>query len=161
LHIARTLPLIGIVLLLGAIVVRFGYERVAGASDHFWSEKMSHRAISAETVTEVMTVARSKVFAPQAERLFIALGQPQDQKGDEYLALSSRVLSRFAQPEAIERHILLLAQAGQVDEAVLHVDRLRVFARETYPKFRDAILEAISDQGAQLEPLRRALRAAA
>ena len=160
LDIGRTFPLIGTALLLAAIVMGIGYDRVAAASDRFWSEKVAHRPISTDTVAEVMAVAQSRLFRPQGERLFIALGQPQDQKGDEYLALSSRVLSRFAQPEAIERQILLLAQAGQVDEAVRHVDRLRVFARERYPKFRDAILEAISGQGGHLEPLRRALNGA-
>jgi hypothetical protein len=160
LSLGRTIPLIGLAWLAAAIVMKLSYSRLAHASDQFWAEKMAHRPISEQSAGDLMDVAQSKLFRPQGERLFMALAQPQDQRGSEYLAMSARVLSRLAQPEAIERNILLLAQAGQVEEAVHHVDRLRVFAREKYPRYRDAILEALADRGHELDPLRGALRAA-
>jgi len=159
LDLRRSLALLGAAFLVAALLMRFDYDDVVRASDRFWSEKRAHSPVSAETVSAVIAAAQSALFRPEGERLLIELQPLQEQQGDAYLELSARVLSRQPHPQAILRHILLLVQAGRVDEAVPHVDRLRVFARERFPQYRDAILDATRDLGPRAARLRRALRA--
>jgi hypothetical protein len=73
--------------------------------------------------------------------------------------LTRRVLSRLPDDRVIARYVTLLALDGKVDEAMRHVDRLRVFARdeERYRQAEQIVLKGIAAEGPQLDALRHRL----
>jgi O-antigen ligase len=148
---------IGLSLLAAAAAVKLDADRFAQPADRFWSERSANLPIDETTRREVLALADDRLFRPQFERMLLSLDAPPHQQGPEYLELSSRVLSRLPEPEVIARHIFLLAQAGRVDEAVRHVERLRVFARHRYPEFRAVLMVHLPEHDPRLTPLRLAL----
>jgi hypothetical protein len=155
----RVLAPAGLVLLLLAVVVKIDADRFTPTAERFWGLRAANLPIDAATRRAVHGLGDDVLFVPQYERMLLSLDTPNRQQGGDHLALCERVLSRLAQPEVIARYIFLLAQAGRIDEAVRHVDRLRIFGRQDYPRFRDVLLAHLPPQDAGLAALRQALLA--
>jgi hypothetical protein len=68
------------------------------------------------------------------------------------------VLKMLPAPELATAYVIGLAKAGRIDEAIPHVQRLRVFAGSGYPLLRDSILDQTRDLGPETARLRHALR---
>jgi hypothetical protein len=150
---------IGISLLAMAGVAELDAARFVRVADRFWGERSAQLPIDTATRRAVLDLGEEQLFRPQFERMLLSLNNPPQQQGPEYLDLSSRVLSRLGQPEVIVRHIFLLFQAGRIEEAQRHVGRLRVFARDRYPQWRDILLAHLPREGEGAGRLRATLLA--
>ena len=154
----RIFPVAGIATI--AIVLMFdgGYVPVAQAASPVWLEALHLRQRSPFDALPILAVADSKLFKPEVDRLILSLKHPPDEHTSGPLERSARLLRILPAPEIMARHIVLLAQAGRIDEAIVHVGRLRVFAGPGYAGYRDSILEETRNLGPQTAPLRHALR---
>lgn len=148
---------IGIAALGVCAIMKADFESVATIWDGYLRERMARQPYSLETTGGVVATVGSTYFRPQMERAYVELLPVQVQQGDANLEMSWRVLTRLADEPLIVRHVLLLVQAGRVDESLAHVDRLKVFAGPDYPRFRDTILDSLADNGDVVEPVRRRL----
>jgi len=158
LAIQRTLPMAGIAMLFVAIAINLDFSGVAEASKPFFLDAKNIRKLQPEDALAVMSVADSRLFRPEVERLLLDLRHPPDEDTVLPLERAGRVLATLPTPEIISRYIVYLAQAGRVDEALVHVGRLRVFASARYAEYRDWILYQTKDLGPQTAPLRHELR---
>lgn len=149
---------IGISALGVCAVMKADFESVATIWDGYLRERMARQPYSLETTGGVIATVGSTYFRPQMERAYVELLPVQVQQGDANLEMSWRVLTRLADEPLIVRHILLLVQAGRVEESLAHVDRLKVFAGPDYPRLRDTVLDSLADNGDVVEPVRRRLR---
>jgi hypothetical protein len=149
---------IGISALGVCAVMKADFESVATIWDGYLRERMARQPYSLETTGGVIATVGSTYFRPQMERAYVELLPVQVQQGDANLEMSWRVLTRLADEPLIVRHILLLVQAGRVEESLAHVDRLKVFAGPNYPRLRDTVLDSLADNGDVVEPVRRRLR---
>jgi hypothetical protein len=135
------------------------YNAVATTWDGYLHERFDGRSHGPETIAGVLGLMDLTYFKPQMDRLYVELLPVQAQQGDENLALSARVLTRLGDVLVIMRHIQLLLQAGKIEETYPHIARLKVFAGSTYPGVRERMEESIAQNGAVLDPVRRALAA--
>jgi hypothetical protein len=139
-------------------VMKADFESVAATWDAYLRERMAGTGHGPQVTGEVLISLGATYFVPQMERAYIELLPVQALQGDENIELSWRVLTRLPGEALITRHILLLLQAGRIEESYLHIARLKVFAGVRYPEFREAIEDAIAQNEAALDPVRQRLR---
>jgi len=154
----RVFPVAGVATIVIAAVFGEGYVPVAQAAAPVWLEAMHLRQRSPFDALPIIAVADSKLFKPEVERLVLDLKHPSDEHSSGPLDRSARLLRVLPAPEIMAQHIVLLAQAGRIDEAIAHAGRLRVFAGADYTGYRDSILEQTRSLGPQTAPLRHLLR---
>jgi O-antigen ligase len=150
---------IGIAVLGAAAVMKADYDEIAPVYDSYLHEVFDGRSHAPETVLGVTASMGATYFRPQMERLFVELVPATEQKSDAGVALVGRVLTRLADVRVMVRYIELLLQAGRIEEVYPHIARLKLFAGDQYPLVRDELLQAILRNGAELDPVRRALTA--
>jgi hypothetical protein len=151
--VASALATLGVV-----FAYEFEYDVVAAAAAPFWLAAHDIRGKTSEDALGVYAVANSHLFQPEVERMELELAHPTDERTAGPLARSARVMRQLPAPEVIAQHIILLAKSGHADDAIIHVDRLKVFSGPYYGVYRDWILEKTRDLGAQTAPLRHQLR---
>jgi O-antigen ligase len=154
----RILPLAGITTLAVVIAFEAGYPEVAAAATPLWLEMNHFRKRVPQDALPIIELADSKLFRPEVEHLMLELKHPPDEQTAGPLERNARLLRMLPDAELSARYIAALTKAGRIDEAILHVSRLRVFAGPNYPLYRDSILDDTRDLGPQTAPLRRALR---
>ncbi len=156
--IRRLLSLSGAATLGVVLAFHLDYSGIAEAAYPLWMESRHVRHRTAEDGLLVYAVADSRLFRPEVDRLLIDMAHAPDEAKHDPLERSSRLIKMLPAPEIITQHIILLARAGRIDEAIVHAKRLRVFAAATYPDCRDWILTKTRDLGPQTAPLRHVLR---
>jgi O-antigen ligase len=155
----RILAVGGVAMLGITIALRIDYEGVAAQGASFWLDAaLKLRKRNGDDAILTYALVHSYLFRPEAERLAMDLKNPPDEHTNDPLDRSSRVVQQLADPYMIARHIILLAQAGRIQEAVAYARRLPVFAREETGEYRDWLLERTRDIGPQTAALRHALR---
>jgi hypothetical protein len=156
--VRRILPMAGVTMLAVGLGFSVNYSWVRQAAFPLWLEAIHLRNRTPEDALLVLEIADSKLFQPEVERLMLDLAHPPDEHTNGPLERAGRVMRMLPAAEVISRYIVLLAQAGRIDEALPHVKRLHVFAHEFYPVWREQILEETRGLGPQTAPLRRAVR---
>jgi O-antigen ligase len=155
----RILGVSGLAVLGVALAFRSEYDPIARVAAPIWLDP-AH--ISGTTANGLTVIADSQLFRPEVDRLLLQLRHPPDEKTDEPLKRTQRVMQSLPAPEVIALRVILLARDGRIEEAVQTARRLPVFARNTvgnsYALNRDWILDETRDLGPQTAPLRRALR---
>jgi len=154
----RILPATGLTVLGVGLAFSLNYYWLRQATLPLWLEIVHMRNRTLEDVLPVLSLADSRLFQPEVEHLMLDLNHPPDEHTTAPLERAGRVNRMLPAPEVIARYIILLAHAGRIDEALPHVRRLHVFAHETYPAWRDYILDSTRDLGPQTAPLRHELR---
>jgi O-antigen ligase len=156
----RILPAVGLVTIAIVLMYQLGYREIAEAAAPQFLEAKHIRKRTALDAVPVLAVADSKLFRPEVDRLLVDLKHPPDEHiRNAQLDRSERLLRVLPAPEFMAQHIVELAKAGRIDDAIWHVNRLRIYAGAGFPSYRDSILEQTRDLGPQTAPLRRALRA--
>jgi hypothetical protein len=158
--VRRVLPVAGLAILGVGIALGVNYYWIGRASAPMWLEAKDIRKRDLDDAFLVISVADSKLFQPEAERLMLDLNHPADEHTNEPIERAARVLRVLPAPEVIAQYIVLLARAGRTDEALPHVRRLQVFSGDGYPAFRDLILDRTRDLGPESASLRHLLRQA-
>ena len=154
----RILPAAGLTTIAIAVLLSVAYREVAEAATPQWLEYMHIRKRTPLDALPVLAVADVKLFKPEVDRLLIDLRHPPDEGTDGPLERSARLLHILPAPEIMAQHIIYLARANRIDEAMVHVARLRIFAGAGYPALRDSVLDETRNLGPQTAPLRHALR---
>jgi O-antigen ligase len=156
----RVLPAGGFVTIAIMLMYSLGYREIADAAAPQWLEAKNIRKRTALDALPLLAVADAKLFKPEVDRLLLDLKHPPDEDTpNAQLDRSARVLRILPAPEIMTQHIVQLAKVGRIDDAIAHVDRLRIYAGTAYPSYRDSILDQTRDLGPQTAPLRHALRA--
>jgi len=155
----RILPGVGAATIAVVVMFNAGYEEIARAAAPQYLEYLHLRHRTPLDALPVLEVADAKLFKPEVERLLLDLKHvPGEDTPGAPLERSTRLLHILPAPEIMAQHIVNLARAGRIDEAIVHVGRLRIYADARYPAYRDAILDQTRDLGPQTAPLRHALR---
>jgi hypothetical protein len=160
LDVRRILPAAGLAILGVGLALNLNYHWVSQAATPMWLEAKNIRKRVPEDALLVISVADSKMFQPEVDRLMIDLNHPPDEHTAGPILRAARVLRVLPAPEVITQYIILLANAGRIDDAMTHLRRLRVLGHAGYPAYRDLILERTRELGPQTAPLRHLLRQA-
>ncbi len=158
LDVRRILPMAGITVLGVAFSYGINYQWIQEAATPLWLEANHFRQRTPEDAFLIISVADSKLFRMEAERLMIELNHPPDEHTNGPMERLARVARLMPVPEVISAYIVKLAKAGRFEEATRHAERLRIFAHDEYPADRDWILDQTRDLGPQTAPLRHLLR---
>jgi hypothetical protein len=153
------LPLIGLAGLVSASIMRADAGSINGITDRVLTERVIRQGLSFETLSELIVAVNGSFFRPHAERVLVELGPLPERPDESYVAMSERVLMRLPSPYLIERHILTLYRAGEVDDAVRHVSRLRVFSGGSFVGHQQTLLQEIANEGEKGVRLTDALNA--
>ena len=157
--VRRILPAVGFVTIAVVLMYHLGYGEIVTAAAPQWLESQHVRKRTALDAIPVLAVADAKLFKPEVDRLLLDLKHPPDEStANAAPERSARLLRILPAPEIMARHIVELAMAGRIDEAIVHAARLRIYAGAGYPVYRDSILDQTRDLGPQTAPLRHALR---
>jgi hypothetical protein len=156
--VRRILPFAGLTTLAVVMAFEVGYPEIAAAATPLWLEMNHFRKRVPQDALPIIEVAGSKLFQPEVEHLMLDLKHPPDEQTNGPLERNARLLQILPDAELSARYVTALAKAGRIDEAILHVSRLRVFAGRNYPAYRDLILDETRDLAPQTAPLRHALR---
>jgi len=152
------LPISGLAVLGVGLALSVNYSWIAQASAPAWLEANHIRTRAPEDALLVISIADSKLFQPEADRLMIDLKHPPDENTNGPMERTARLARALPVPELVTQYVVLLARAGRVEEATQYASRLSLFASDRYPDERDRILDQIRDLGPQTAPLRHALR---
>jgi len=152
------LPISGLAVLGVGLALSVNYCWIAQASAPAWLEANHIRTRAPEDALLVISIADSKLFQPEADRLMIDLKHPPDENTNGPMERTARLARALPVPELVTQYVVLLARAGRVEEATQYASRLSLFASDRYPDERDRILDQIRDLGPQTAPLRHALR---
>lgn len=141
------------------MVMRADFDEVARINEQLVIAEIKRIPPPVEVVTGVFAVAGATLFAPQVDRMLLALYPAGTVPDEMQVELAERVLSRVADDRVIARYIAVLALSGRISESVEHVGRLKVFARDPrrYGQLRDVILQSLRRAGPNVEPVRHAL----
>ncbi len=150
---------VGIAALLYVPLMFLDYDRVSVAAQLLYREQVAGKAASLEAQVAVLEIGDATFFKPQMDRQVLSLLSPRKPVEEYDLELARRVLSRLPDDRVIARYITLLALSGRVDEAIQHVDRMRVFSRsaERYLEAEQIVLKGIAGEGTELDSLRHRL----
>jgi hypothetical protein len=155
----RILPAVGAAMVAVVLMLSAGYGEIARAAAPQFLEYMHLRQRIALDALPILEVADAKLFKPEVDRLLLDLKHvPGEDTTEAPLERSARLLRILPAPEIATQHIVNLARAGRIDEAIVHVGRLRIFAGANYFTYRDSILDQTRSLGPETAPLRRALR---
>lgn len=154
---AFVLAPVGVAMLAAAAMMKADYDDVAPIWMAYLKAVVAVKSQEPETVLSITGTMGATYFKPQMERLYVEALRPGEQRGDVPLELVRRVLTLIPDPGVIVRYIELLIQDGRAAEALPHVARLRTFAGDNYPRYRDELLDFIANDGPEADPLRRAI----
>lgn len=143
--------------LVAVVPMKLDYDALAALTKRFYDERHAQVGHSLETAMGLQGIVGSTFFVPQAERLIIEFLPFSAQADDESVARNWRAMTKLADPVLIARHIVLLARTGRPEQALPHVERLRVFSQSGYPLFRDLVVRELSTDDSTLADLRTAL----
>jgi hypothetical protein len=157
--VRRILAAVGAATVAVALMFNAGYEDIARAAAPQYLEYLHLRQRTPLDALPILEVADAKLFKPEVERLLLDLKHvPGEDTPGAPLERSARLLHILPEPAIMAQHIINLARAGRVDEAIVHAGRLRIYAGAGYPTMRDFILDQTRDLGPETAPLRHALR---
>lgn len=143
--------------LVAVVPMKLDYDALAALTKRFYDERHAQVGHSLETAMGLQGIVGSTFFVPQAERLIIEFLPFSAQADDESVARNRRAMTKLADPVLIARHIVLLARTGRPEQALPHVERLRVFSQSSYPLFRDLVARELSPDDGTVADLRAAL----
>lgn len=153
------LPVLGLAGLLSAAVMKADADSINAVTDLVLAERIKGQGFSLETLSELIGATSGTFFGPYAERVFIEVGPQYEHPDEHYLAMSERVLLRLPSPSLIETHISNLYRAGDIDQAIRHVERLRVFAGVRFADHQESLLSEIDGEQPGGARLIKALKA--
>jgi O-antigen ligase len=157
---ARTvLAPVGIAVLCYLPLMIADYDRVSVSAQLLFGAEAVETRASPEVQMLVFEIGDATFFKPQMERQVLALLPPRKPVEKHYLELTRRVLSQIPDSGVIARYTTVLALQGDVEEALRHVERMRVFSRtaEGYQQAEQSVLKGIALEGPELDPLRQRL----
>jgi len=154
------LPGWGLVMVAVALAFHVHYGPVSAAGAPLWRSSQNLGNPTGAEISALYAVAGSALFQPEVDRLMLVLSHAADEGTGGQLQRAERSLHVLATPEVIAQYVAQLARAGRIEDAMVHLGRLRVFAGGRYEGYRDQLLDQTRDLGPQTAPLRHALREA-
>jgi O-antigen ligase len=156
---SRTLALIGASGVLLALPMMLEFNELADVTERAELERRTNQGLSESTLMRMLALGDASRLRVYSESLLVFLRLPDAvEPTAEEIRRHERLLILGADPRLITRIVLLNARAGRIEEALRHVERLRIFHRRDYQELSKLILKSVEGLGPSVEPLRARLR---
>lgn len=151
---------VGLAGLLYAPVMMLDFNDVAEVAEKVEFELGIGLGVHSDMQSSLRLLSGSTYFKPQVDRYLLRAAPPVTRPVSiDDIERTRRVLTRLPEYRTVAVYIAALALSGRVAESLPHVERMRIFAvtPDRYREAADMVLKAISDEGEDVEQLRREL----
>lgn len=158
----RLLLVTGLAGFLCALPMKLEFDELSEVALRSEAERQIAGKLSDETISRVVALVEASKLRPLSDRLLVGLRSPaRVEASEEEIARHRRLLIQGAEPRLVARLVILLARAGQINEATQHYERLSVFGAADLRQYSSMILDAINDIDSRAAPLRELISRAA